>query len=571
MTNCRIRVLASVLVGTLLQAPLHAAILTVGSDSSCTVPDLPSAMAITNSNGTSNEIRLANNADYHFIALQKNDSQELTIRGGYADCSATAPLGVLTVLDSNGGNAPVIEATDGRLYLENLRIVGASLRGKYSSGGGVNAIERTMGVELKNVQISDNSAHQGGGFAIIGKPGHVIQMQAENLVLENNISDTNGGGMYAEYATGTFFGLRVENNHAMNNGGGMWLGQDANFDNRNGKHFSGFIENHAENSGGGLAIERGSMQMFQINRGLDPQLFAKNRARVGGGVYVFNDTPFSTSAFIASGINAYGNRASEEGGFAAVDFRAADSDPVFGGIQISADAPPVGGGGFSYCGQALSCNNFEKNEAMDDNGQQRPGALVSIRNQGKGAAGFARFWNVSVVESAGYNLASNYADVASESVKEIEFKNALIRGNILEKNLILAEGFGTIKVMGSTFTENSAQSSLISGQYEIYMRGSIFTDDLPLLETITSLTSVFTVMVRNNQGLSGFPLVFQDDPRFVDPANQDFQLQANSPAIDREWNDMFNPLDRNENPRNVDQVGVPDFNTPRDLGCFERQ
>lgn len=571
MTIRRIHLFGSALVGALLQVPLHAAILTVGSDSSCTVSDLPSAMAITNSNGTSNEIHLANNIGYQFVAVQKNDSQELTIRGGYADCSATAPMGVLTVLDSNGGNAPVIEATDGRLFLENLRIVGAALRDEHSSGGGVNVIEGTTRVELKNVQIAGNAARKGGGLAIIGKYGRMIQVLAENLLLESNIADTNGGGMYAEHANGLFLGLRVQDNYAMNNGGGIWLGRDAVFHNRNGKQRSGFFRNQAGNGGGGLAIEGGGMEMYQISRGLDAQMFAKNSARVGGGVYVFNDSPIFTSAFNASGINAYGNRASEEGGFAAVDIRAADNEPVFGGIHISAGAPPVGGGSFSYCGHALECNDFRKNAAMDDKGKPQPGALVSIRNQGKGAAGFARFWNASLIGNIGYNLVQNHSDVATEWAQEIHFQNALIMGNALEKNLILAEGYGSIVVTDSTITENNAQSSLVSGQNTIYLRGSIVTDDLPLLENITSSTSVSNVMVRNNHGLSGFPLVFQDDPRFVDPANQDFQLQANSPAIDREWNDGANLFDRNQNPRNVDQPGVPDVNTPRDLGCFERQ
>ncbi len=554
----------------LLHEPLHAAILKVGVGPGCSVGDLPSAVAMTNANGQDDEIHLSNTVEYRDVAVQKNDAQDLTIRGGYADCVAVSPTGLKTLLDGDV-QAPVIEATDGRIVLENLLVVGASLRGEASSGAGVNIIGNAIRVELKNVRISGNAAHNGGGLAIIGDIRHTIQVRAENLALDGNIADANGGGLYAQYANGILSGLLAENNHAIHNGGGAWLGRDAVFHNRNGKLRSGFFKNRAENNGGGVAIEGGGMEMYQISPGLDPATFGGNVARVGGGVYLFNDTPFSASTFNASDINAIGNRASDEGGFAAVEIRTVDSDPVFGGIHVSASAPPVGGGSFANCSVALSCNVFRGNVAEDASGLRRPGALVSIRNHGKGAAGFARFWSASVLGNTGYNLVHNQSDLPTAWAQEIHLRDALVHGNAVEKNLVVAEGFASVVIEGSTATENEVPSALIAGTGRSHVRGSIFTDDTPLLETTGSLTSVSNLMVRNDQGLGGFPGVQQDDPRFVDPANGDFQLRADSPALDKEINSAWPALDRNRNPRSVDLPGVPDFNTPRDLGCFERQ
>lgn len=566
-----IHLISVVAMVALAQTELRAATITVGADPACQANTLQAALAITNSNAQDDEVRLANNMSFDHISLTKTDAQTLTIRGGFPTCASTAPLAVPTLLDGNGGSRPVIEARAGALVLENLQIEGATLAGDDTSGGGVNVVEDATRVELKNVRISRNTAHNGGGLAIVGSEGNTIHVEAEHLVLDQNIAGGNGGGLYAQYANGTVSGLLAERNHAFNNGGGVWLGRDAVLFNRNGKHRSGFYKNVAENNGGGLAIDGGGMEIFQVSPGLEPAAFYGNSARIGGGVHVFNDRPNTTAAFNASGITATRNHASEEGGFAAVDIRSEDSIPVYGGIHVSASAPPVGGDPFAYCNTAISCNVFSDNEARGSDGGARPGALISIRNQGKGAAGFARFWNSSLRRNAGYNLVQNISDIGTTWAQEIHFKNALIHGNALEKNLVDAQGFGSIYIESTTITQNDIHAPLIAGQGDIYLRGSVFTDDAPLLENITAQTSAFTLMVRNADGLSGFPLVEQNDPRFVDPLNFDFQLEVDSPALDREWNDGSTPLDLNGKPRNVDLPWVADFNTPRDLGCFERQ
>jgi hypothetical protein len=101
-------------------------------------------------------------------------------------------------------------------------------------------------VELKDVRISRNTAHNGGGLAIVGSALNTIRVTAERLVLDRNIASGNGGGMFARYANGTVSGLLVERNHAFNNGGGVWMGRDAVLFNRNGKNRSGFFANVAE-------------------------------------------------------------------------------------------------------------------------------------------------------------------------------------------------------------------------------------------------------------------------------------------------------------------------------------
>ncbi len=194
-----------------------------------------------------------------------------------------------------------------------------------------------------------------------------------------------------------------------------------------------------------------------------------------------------------------------------------------------------------------------------------------MRSRGKAAVGFASFNNVTVTENFGLDLAHVSADDENEHGRRVEFFNALIDNNFVEKNLLAAEGFAQIFIDSSTVTENRISYPLISGNAGVYVRGSIFTETVPLLESITAQTSVSNLIVGNTVGLSGFPLIRKVDPRFVDPSQRDFTLLADSPALDLEWSVPFPQFDRNGLPREVDLWWVPDNSTPRDLGCFERQ
>lgn len=557
--------------GFLVQSPTHGAVMTVGSDPACDFHSLQIAIGVSNTNNQDDEIRLANNLAYTSVALEKTDVNALTVVGGYPSCTANGASTILTVLDGAGTSASVVTARGGRLSLANLWIKNGTPRYVGSSGGGIRGVLPTTIIELKRVRLSGNSAWNGGGISVVGKEQQWIQLRAEDLTISENEAAGNGGGFHAEYVNGTFDGLLVEKNRAGGNGGGAWLGRDAVFHNRAGKLRSGFFSNRARESGGGIAIEGGGMEMYQVSRGLEPPVIEGNEARVGGGVYVFNDKPGTLAAFNGHEINVRKNLAGIEGGFAAVVAESDDSGNVYAAIRISADAPPVGGGSFANCAQPLLCNVFGGNAAIDDDGNLGLGGLVSVRSEGAGAVGFVSFNNVTVTGNLGHDLAHISANKENEFGRRVEFFNSLIDHNTAEKNLIVAEGFSQVFIGSSTATENWIGEPIISGAGDIYVRGSIFTDDMPLLNATTPQTSVFNLIVANDDGLAGYPMISKTDPRFVAPSQRDYALRSDSPALDMEAGLSISQFDRNSFPRDVDLLWVPDINTPRDLGCFERQ
>ena len=142
----------------------------VGSDATdCDYAGLQNAI---NAASDGDVILLSGSADHHRGNVYSIFTKSLTIRGGYASCTATDPSG-RTTLDANE-QARVFDiwlpsGEDGlqEVILENLVITNGLSN---NSGGGI-LVEGRPGaqfVRLKNVQVTNNEAiASGGGVAVL--------------------------------------------------------------------------------------------------------------------------------------------------------------------------------------------------------------------------------------------------------------------------------------------------------------------------------------------------------------------------------------------------------------------
>ncbi|MBK6726436.1 MAG: hypothetical protein IPG63_04110 [Xanthomonadales bacterium] len=546
----------------------QAATFTVGG-SGCQFHDLQNAIDQAAMTDEADDIRIANNASYTQQALKKTDPYRVSLLGGYPDCLPASAATGLTTLRGTGLGAPVLQVGGGILALSRLVITGGVV--PHGRGGGVFVEAPTERVSFGNVRITGNSALEGGGLAIEGVPGDPIDFHSQRLTIDHNQSSLAGGGLWARYAQAVkqSAGMRVEFNETGGDGGGAWFGPDAVFLHWSSKYPSGFTDNLAKGNGGGIALVRGAaLVLLHAGGPAQPTEISRNAAARGGGAFLFSDTASATT-LQGHNLVGHGNSARIEGGFAAVHMVGDDDGLRIGELHIDAG---VALGGVP-CEQPLECNVFRGNAAFGLDGEPRPGALVAIRNEGKAAVGYARFWNTTVRESLGHDLAHGWSDANSGYAEEIEFRDSLVVRNVVEKHLIETEGDGALHLFGSTFARNETGAATLqvdAASVSAYVYGSIFDDRAALIDQLPPSQSLFALMVRDPGATDGMSTVFRDDPLFEDADHDDFRLRASSPALDRMWDlPPTNALDRASNPRTIDLPGVPDFNTPRDLGCFE--
>ncbi|MGE4072408.1 MAG: hypothetical protein AB7E72_14655 [Lysobacterales bacterium] len=549
-------------------AALSAATYTVGG-AGCQFSSLQSAIHQAGLTPEADVIRIAGNTNYTFQALVKADPFKLGLVGGYPNCLPAALPNGQTRINGSGLDASVLGIFGGEVELANLVFTGGAPR--HGRGGGVLVGAPTLAVAFQNVRITGNSALEGGGLAIVGAPNHTISVHSQRLIIDHNISTDAGGGLWATYAQAIKQSAAwlISRNEAGGDGGGAWLGEDAVFHLYSSKDPSGFVDNLAKGDGGGVALVRGSLTLYHNGGAAQPTEISRNTAARGGGISLYSDAGGSTSVQ-AHEIIGHDNLALVEGGFASIRMIGEDGRVATGELHV--DANHFFGG--APCGSVLDCNLFRGNTAMGADGRLQPGALVSIRNQGKFAVGLARFWNSTVRESIGRDLAHHWSDAESGYAEEIDFRESLIVHNLTEKHLIETEGDGSLNIFGSTFARNDSGAATLQVDDAgfAYLMGSIFDDQARFMDQIPVHQSLFALMVREPGAAEGMSLIFRDDPMFEDPDHDDFRLRAASPALDRQWDVVTgNFLDRAGNPRTVDLPWVPDFNTPRDLGCFERQ
>lgn len=493
-----------------------------------------------------------------------------------------------TVVSGGGGTTASVFTIRGPgvVRLENLHIVGGDTPG---SGGGIwyegSSIAGSVNtLFLTRTMIDGNYAGSNGGGVRFGAGNN----QFADLVLENdtgffrNRADGNGGGLYMNSRTRLFaegHRLFFYDNEAGGSGGainfhdpwsvdfgsGSWLG------------LATFLRNKAGADGGAIHVfasvdAQPSMLRFYSIVPDQPLAFANNEAGIyGGAISVFAEGVPSGIAppvsVCTSNINLRANYAK-----AGAAVRITRGRYGFcGGV----DFPPAA---VVQCTPKTACNRIEQNSTIASTPEAQGAATLRLY----GASADLRDHTITRNNGQGHLLTSQPSDSIGSSTN---FTNSLITGNfysVTEPHRLFDIGMqSNVNFLHCTLAANGGPTGAAlsvfrlpsSGAAQVQVQDSIVHQPNMKLTTTTTMPGP-ALLTLNRVLLPVIPSDRQDnptllaaDPQFV--SNDDFHLQATSPALDYSPDESGFRSDLDGNPRPIDLSSHPNLFGPIDLGVYE--
>ncbi|MEM9923203.1 MAG: Calx-beta domain-containing protein [Cyanobacteria bacterium P01_D01_bin.50] len=317
----------------------------------------------------------------------------------------------------------------------------------------------------------------------------------------NRSPNNNGGGIHNSNGNPTFTNLLIKDNSATSRGGGIYnVNSNSSFTNIT------FSKNSASSSssrGGGIYNLSSSSIFTDVN-------FSENSAFNGAGIYNENSDTNLTN------VDLKNNSASSRGG----------------GIYNYDSSP------------SLTNVNFEDN--ISDNG----GGIFNYRDSDPRITNTTFRYNLAGGSSGGGGAIYNDGVNSSSNSSNPVITNTLFQGNSSSSDggAIYNDTYSHTTINNSTFTENQSANG-----------GAIFSVETTSDSARPSITINNSILWKNEATISedeiggttatvsysivrgGYPGTGnkQDDPLFVDPDNDNFRLQPNSPAIDMGNNDSL--------------------------------
>lgn len=414
-----------------LSAPAQALTIRVGADSGCDTTSLAVALAQARANPGADTIRIATNQSY--VNQDLFVDSDVTLRGGYANCDASATSGRTGIAGNNAWAAVTIwtdNASGIAVRLEGLDIRNGGASGDVGDFGGISVGGRARAT-LADLRIHDNVGIFGGGISVNGTNAIVT---AERAVEIDNNRASLGGGIAVSGGTLRLnpYGVDVHDNRA-GAGGGLFI--DA-----------------------GLASVGGDPDLALSADGL---LIRNNTATGnGGGVYVrsANGKLLAESTVIrdnTAGVEGGGAYASDGGYVQFVRYSMGPQRPCSAErecLRFSGNTAPRGGALALASGASAALfhtlirdNTSDDGPAISVRGQNTEARLtgsVVVRNRCTGSnamcapmrttAGKLRFSYTTIADNtAGSSIPSPlFADSAdSETLTRYEFYSTLISGH----------------------------------------------------------------------------------------------------------------------------------------------
>lgn len=548
----------------------------VGADSACQFSDLQDAIdSVSESSGENTTIHVADNQEYEDQVLFIFN-RNLTLRGGFSSCAAFSPSG-RTALHGTATHSVISIGADAghrTVHLESLEIRdggGTDPVGfhTHSIGGGV-GIGGNVDVTITGSMVSDNSATFGGGIALGGEDGAeltlvdtwIIDNAAANGVNGAAHSSGNGGGIFCvDGGTVTIEGGMIRSNEAVADkngataGGGAYLGG------------CGFSATGTEvmfnvsqtGDGGGIFLGSGG-ELILSGSSAGPLLLGNNIAgRSGGGV-------FTTSPAILDGVavedNVAGYSGTGGGGgiYTASSSLIIDSSTCIGCSTLRDNTAATAGSAIyaDHFGQPVVVTI--RNTRIAGNGDQTDIPVLQVDSGGNLPSSIAQLHMAN--DLVAFNYGSSVASIVSNTQGYIQVSTSTVVGNSVGNNGV-----------DDLFINRNDQEP--QNPPPVTLLNSILFEapGVPAVAMPTIDDRVDCLIAYEGSGLPPAAILIAD-PRFTDVKEEDFHLQADSPAIDfcRFANDGPD-LDLDGNPRGVDAPQVPPYvpDATYDLGAYEWQ
>lgn len=501
----------------------------VGSDTACNFDNLQTAIDDA-PNGA--EIRLQSESFNGNFGIP---SKNLTLIGGFEDCTATSPTSSSTLDGTDNGGNTVLEIFDAQnsggawtVELENLNITNGNEASPFDRGGGLH-IEDDIWVSLTDVLVQNNqSATDGGGIQVTGNAGATLFIFGDTVIQNNSAGD--GGGIACiglQDQLGVIIDSATIFSNSASRGGGIFS-DNCLVATHAGGFLRGVIGNEASGSGGGIAALGGS------EIGL-----------IGSSPGFFVDGDPNTAALVT------GNSAENAGGgvwllegstLDAIDARIVNNaaDARGGGVDVGSDSTfsMVRSNNGSDCSAFQSGNTLARCSSLEDNFAGFVGGALATGNSSSNATVAQTFISGN---SAGLNA----------SIAELTAGTVSMEGNVIENNpgdqLFRQFGGSELELAWSTITDNTPDGGTpplieIGASSGPTTTTRLFSNIFwntgrDVVEIDTSAGSNFDlaadcIVSHELTSLGNATRSIVADPMFVDAANGDYHIAHNSPAVD---------------------------------------
>lgn len=554
-----------------------------GTAGGCTHDSLQDAIDKAQQNGGPDTITLDQGMTNSVQAL-RIEAQDLTIIGGYTDCSR--PNGPIhTTVSGDGGEGASVFTIrgPGTVRLEKLDIMlgdapgdggGISFEGRDPIGSGAKG-GLTNVLQLVDTIVSNNhAAGNGGGISFRSAATAPARLElGENSDVRFNIAGADGGGIaIAGRAQVVALARRVfvRSNEAHRNGGGLAVFAPAGIDIGSisfPTHAVATIsDNHARQDGGGIyaldAPDNDDGSTVLRLYGLDPAqalaLQGNTAARYGGAIGATGRAG-AALRICTRGINLRDNQARSGGALSLTHAHYGHCPDI--------EFPPI-----ALCSTAVPCNRIDGNLSQNVIGSSMfrlYGASIDLHE------------TTIIGNAMGSSL---FISEPQDGVgSRIALRNALLADNVIEQ--IVGDFFriGTLAEVDLTHTtiagnpdENGAKSVFFApshtpGPRSLRVRNSIVHQPgaapFVVSDTTTTLDHVLLDFIPAEH--AGNPTLIAADPQFV--SSDDLRLQPSSPAVDYAPEAGAPTVDIDAHPRPIDLATRDDLFGPVDLGAFEVQ